>query len=257
LQYLESPCAAKIHAMKHPFQIAIVEDDLDLRLSTQEFLTAAGYRVWGGGDAGGVLRQFAAQPAQGVILDVGLPGEDGLSVTRLLQSNPQVAVIILSARDSLPDRLAGLQAGADRYLVKPIDLLELAANIDAVAARAGPKTPALAPDVEPQPQALLRLQDWELETRDWRLTAPAGKSLELTSREFRFIHKLVLSQGQTVQKRELIDELYGTRVVKADERLNVFLTRLRRKAQAALAEPLPIKTAHLVGYIFTAVCRLL
>jgi CheY-like chemotaxis protein len=98
-------------------RIALVEDDQDLRQSTLEYLTLAGFSVWGAGSAEAFYRQFAADPVDVVVLDIGLPGEDGLGVAAMLKANPHVAIIILSARDGLDDRLLGLRAGADRYLV--------------------------------------------------------------------------------------------------------------------------------------------
>ena len=98
--------------------IAIVEDDSDQLHSIEEFLLDSGYSVWGACSAEAFYKGFTVQPVDVVLLDLGLPGEDGLSVASLLKSRPEVGVIILSARDSLDDRLAGMRAGADRYLVK-------------------------------------------------------------------------------------------------------------------------------------------
>lgn len=228
-------------------QIAIVDDDLDLLQSTQEYLQAKGYRVWIADSAEAFYKAFAAFPAQTVVLDIGLPSEDGLSVARLLSRNPDVAILLLSARDTVDDRLAGLAAGADRYLVKPIDLRELCANIDAIHARryAGPAA-SIAPTT---PTAA-----WRLDARDWRLTAPSGKAMVLTSHEFAVLRCLVAAQGKTVAKRELLQALFRSRVPNADERLNVLLSRLRGKAQRELGSPLPIKTVRLSGYVFTEDC---
>lgn len=243
--------AAKISIVKHQPRIAIVEDDLDLLQSTQEFLVAAGFPAWGVTSAEAFFRRFAAAPVDVVVLDIGLPGEDGLSVATLLQSNPGVAVIILSARDSLDDRLAGLRAGADRYLVKPINLMELAANIDAVAKRLGLLAPKPAFEL-PRQTTAASSSHWCLSIQDWLLTAPQGDTLKLTSREFFLVHKLIAVQGQAVPKRDLIEQLFGARVLNGDERLNVLLARLRKKASDTLTTALPIKTAHQVGYAFTA-----
>jgi DNA-binding response OmpR family regulator len=237
--------------VKHKSRIAIVEDDLDLLQSTQEFLLDAGYQVWGAPSAEAFFRRFTAEPVDVVVLDIVLPGEDGLSVAALLQSNPGIAVIILSARDSLDDRLKGLRAGADRYLVKPVNLMELAANIDAVAKRLGLLTHK--PSFElPRQTTAASAGHWCLSIQDWLLTAPQGGTLKLTSREFVLVHKLITVQGQAVPKRDLIDELFGVRVLNGGERLNVLLARLRKKAADTLTEAIPIKTAHQVGYAFTA-----
>lgn len=251
MQRCATQVAAKIAPVKHKPRIAVVEDDLDLLHSTQEFLLAAGYLAWGAPSAEAFYRRFTAEPVDVVVLDIGLPGEDGLSVAALLQSNPGIAVIILSARDSLDDRLAGLRAGADRYLVKPVNLMELAANIDAVAKRL--VLQATRPLLElPRQAAEPAAGHWRLTIQDWHLSAPNGETLKLTSREFVLLHTLIEVQGQAVPKKDLIDELFGTRVLNGGERLNVLLARLRKKAADHFAQALPIKTAHQVGYAFTA-----
>lgn len=231
--------------------IAVVEDDKDLRQSIEEFLTHAGYRVWGVGSAEAFFRQFAADPPNVVLLDIGLPGEDGFSVAALLQANPALAVIILSARDALEDRLKGLNAGADRYLVKPVDLSELTANIDAVTHRLALTTsrPALTlPHPLPNPSG----RQWQLNLQSWFLSAPNGLSIVLTAKEFALLHQLIRVQGQVVSKKELADEIFGSRIANAADRLNVLVTRLRKKTIDALSESLPLKTAHQIGYAFTA-----
>lgn len=237
-------------------RIALVEDDQDLRQSTEEYLAHAGYRVWGAGSAEAFYRRFAADPVDVVVLDIGLPGEDGLGVAALLKSNPHVAIIILSARDGLDDRLSGLRAGADRYLVKPVNLAELAANIDAVTKRLAP--PGARPALElPRPVLDHSASQWQLNLQSWLLTAPSGKTLLLTAREFSLLHRLIKVQGQAVPKKELAEEIFGQRIANAADRLNVLITRLRKKATDALGDPLPIKTAHQIGYAFTAPAHLL
>ena len=246
--------------MRFQARIAIVEDDTDLLNCTSEFLTAAGYAVWGVTSAEAFFRRSMVEPVDIVLLDIGLPGEDGLSVAKLLQSVPSVAVIILSARDAVEDRLAGLHAGADRYLVKPVNLMELAANIDAVSKRLGmtaekvgfelPRTGMTA--LQPHAEVATRKDHWRLTVQDWLLTAPDGTAMQLTAREFTLLHHLIAVQGQAVPKKELANEIFGNRVANSTERVNVLLARLRKKAATALGLELPIKTAHQVGYAFTA-----
>jgi DNA-binding response OmpR family regulator len=242
--------------MNPKVRIALVEDDRDLRQSTEEYLAHAGYSAWGAGSAEAFYRRFAADPVDVVVLDIGLPGEDGLGVAALLKSNPNVAIIILSARDGLDDRLSGLRAGADRYLIKPVNLAELAANIDAVAKRQ--VLPNTRPTLElPRPVLDHTTSQWSLNLQNWLLTAPSGQPLQLTAREFALLHRLIKVQGQAVQKKELAGEIFGPRIANATDRLNVLITRLRKKAETKLSEPLPVKTAHQIGYAFTAPAHLM
>lgn len=237
--------------------IAIVEDDTDQLHSIEEFLLDSGYSVWGAASAEAFYKGFTVQPVDVVLLDLGLPGEDGLSVASLLKSRPEVGVIILSARDSLDDRLAGMRAGADRYLVKPINLMELAANIDATASRLAPRTAAdplgaLATAAVPAAQPAC----WVLAIKDWVLSSPRGQCLQLTTHEFMFLQQLLRADGQPVPKRDLSTHLFGARAQNGAERLNLLLTRLRKKAAEAFSEPLPVKTLHQIGYAFTASAQL-
>ena len=243
--------------MTHPKpRIAIVEDDTDQLHNIEEFLLDCGYDVWGVGSAEAFYKGFTMHPVDVVILDIGLPGEDGLSVASLLKSKPEIGVIILSARDALTDRLAGMRAGADRYFVKPVNLLELVANIDATASRLVPTAMATpgAP-AAPVPHAG-GAASWVLTAKDWVLTSPQGKSLQLTTHELMFVQQLIRADGQPVSKRELTEHLFGSRVQNGAERLNLLLTRLRKKAAEAYDEPLPVKTLHQIGYAFAAEAQL-
>ena len=232
--------------------IAIVEDDIDQLNNLQEFLVDSGYDVWCAGSAEAFYKGFTERPANVVVLDLGLPGEDGLSVASLLKSKPEVCVIILSARDSLDDRLAGMRAGADRYLVKPVNLLELAANIDATAIRLAAKGEQ---EVHAVPLSGTEAP-WVLAVKDWVLISPKGKPLQLTTHEFMFLQQLMRSGGQPQSKRDLGDLLFGPRAQNGAERLNLLVTRLRKKAADAFDEPLPVKTLHQIGYAFTAMTHI-
>lgn len=232
-------------------RIAIVEDDADLRHTMLEYLQLKGYPAWGARNAEDFYRRFAVDVADVVVLDIGLPGEDGISVARHLRELPNLTIIIVSARDALDDRLVGLKAGADRYLVKPVDLAELVANIEAVSRR--PAHPAAESATvrrmqEEKPKAGL----WRLAKQGWHLTGPDGKALDLTAREFLLLKCLFEVNGETVSRKVIADKIIGTRIFNSDERLDVMLARLRKKCAATLGQPLPIKTVHQVGYAFTA-----
>jgi len=239
-----------LHMHEMLARVAVVEDDADLRDNMLEYLQVQGYPAWGVGNAEDFYRRFAVDIVDVVVLDIGLPGEDGISAARHLRELPNLMVIIVSARDALEDRLAGLKAGADRYLVKPIDLAELVANIEAVARR--PAHPAAISATgriqEEKPKAVL----WHLAKQGWRLTGPDGKVLGLTAREFLLLKCLFEAKGETVPRRLIADKIIGTRVFNSDERLDVMLARLRKKCATTLGQPLPVKTAHQVGYAFTA-----
>lgn len=256
----EIVCAfnGKIGPMNTHPRIALVEDDEDLRLNVEDFLSDAGYPVWGVHSAEAFYRKFTSDPVDIVILDLGLPGEDGLSVVELLRNNPKVAVIIVSARDSSEDRLIGLSAGADRYLVKPVSLNELLVNIEAVQRRLNPAAQLAVsspPENNPPIQTKPTTEIWRLDPREWCLSTPDGQVLPLTSREYQLLKMLVNQPGVVVGKKDITTILFGTRVLNANERLNVLMARLRKKSREQLGMDLPIKTAHQNGYVFTGDVR--
>jgi DNA-binding response OmpR family regulator len=141
-------------------------------------------------------------------------------------------------------------------LVKPVNLAELVANIDAVAKRL--VLSANRPILElPRPALDHNTSQWHLNLQSWLLASPSGQTMQLTAREFALLHRLIKVQGQAVPKKELADEIFGQRIANAADRLNVLITRLRKKADVQLSDSLPIKTAHQIGYAFTAPAHLL
>ncbi len=231
-------------------RIAVVEDDHDLRDITLEYLRAHGYPVWGVGSAEDFYKRLAVDAIDVVVLDIGLPGEDGISVARHLSELPYLTVIITSARSALDDRLAGLKAGADRYLVKPINLTELIANIETIGRRSA--QPVSNPAAEPIKAEKSTSGPWLLARQDWRLTSPDGKTLDLTAREFYLLDYLFEARGEAVSRILIANKIFGARVLTGSERLDVLLARLRKKCATTFGQPLPIKTVHQVGYAFTA-----
>ncbi|MFZ2302381.1 MAG: response regulator transcription factor [Gallionella sp.] len=240
---------SRMHEM--PARIAVVEDDTDLLDTMLEYLRIQGYPAWGASSAEDFYRRFSVDAADVVVLDIGLPGEGGISVARHLRELPNLTVIIVSARDALDDRLAGLKAGADRYLVKPVDLSELLANIEAVGRRV--TSPVISPEMKVEIQKEKPVAAaWHLAKHDWRLIGPNGKTLNLTAREFLLLKCLFEANGETVSRRVIADKIIGSRIFNSDERLDVMLARLRKKCMTTLKQSLPVKTVHQVGYAFIA-----
>lgn len=228
-------------------RVAVVEDDKDQRDSIVDFLLLLGYRAWGVCRGEALYRRLLAEPVDVVVLDVGLPGEDGFSIARHLRTFSGVGVVMLTARGGLADRIAGLDSGADTYLVKPLDLRELAANIDAVARRlqAGPAQ---------------RGEDeacWRLDRESWRWSAPDGASLKLTAKEYLFVRCLADAWGDTVSKAVLAAQLGGEASACNYNRLDVMLSRLRRKGEESFGRAVPIKAVTSLGFALTARCLLI
>ncbi|HZX33404.1 MAG TPA: response regulator transcription factor, partial [Rhodocyclaceae bacterium] len=247
-------------------RIAIVEDEPDLRDNVLRFLAAKGYPAWGADSAESFYRQFAATGADIVVLDIGLPGEDGLSVTSHIAGRG-IGIVILSARGSLDDRLQGLEKGADLYLVKPVDLRELVAGIAALWRRIGlaapeatpTRAPAAAPapaatpapsSATPNPQAL----QWRLDRASWSLISPEKVVVPLTPKEYAFLSRLVEKCGEPVPKAHIVLAFGGEPDEFDFHRVEMLLSRLRRKGQQITGGHLPIKALPGFGLVFTAPC---
>jgi DNA-binding response OmpR family regulator len=214
-----------------PYRIAVVEDDDDLRDSVVDFLCIKGYAAWGVGSAEAFYSRLLIDTVDLLIADIGLPVDDGLAVIRYVQ-HLGLPVIILSGRNMSMDRIGGLEAGANRYLVKPIDLVELVANIEAVRRAAAPIVPIVPAAVSGR---------WRLDNTYWRLNAPNGRVLPLTAKEYALLKLLVEADSAPVDKNHLAETIW--RGSSDPHRVDVLLIRMRSKSLKILGQPLPVKSA--------------
>ncbi|WP_130473035.1 response regulator transcription factor [Candidatus Magnetaquicoccus inordinatus] len=228
-------------------KVAIVEDDADLCCSMVEFLSAMNYPVFGVESGERLLSRLTSESVDVVVLDVQLPGYNGFQIAEELRRiRPNLGIIMLTARSALSDRLHGLSSGADSYLLKPIDLRELAANIDAVARR--------LPLPEKVAEHGAESRNWRLERERCLLVAPDGSHLQLTGREFSLLRHLVEAGDTPIARTKLAGLLDGRESVVECNRLNVLLSRLRKKVQNSLHCELPVKSIHPLGYLMTVKC---
>lgn len=223
-------------------RLAVVEDDENLRDSIVDFLLIKGYPAWGVGSAEAFYRRMAIQAIDLLIADIGLPGDDGFTLCRKVQSNG-LPVIILSGRNAPADRIEGLECGANRYLVKPIDLNELVANIEAMR-RAAP------PPVSPAPAAVTA--GWWLDATHWRLHAPNGRAMELTAKEYALLRCLIEAGDVPIGKHQIAETIW--KGPSAPHRVDVLMSRLRAKCVQTLGEPIPVKTAPGSALVLTVPC---
>lgn len=221
-------------ASPQPFpRIAIVEDEADQRDSLEEYLTLLGYPTWAEASAEAFYRRVMLTPVDMVVLDMGLPGEDGLALAEHV-SQTGMGIIIVSARGELNDRLAGIKAGADTYLVKPVELRELAANLEALWRRL-----SRGSGEQEAPAST-----WHLLRNRRELRTPNGTSVRLTPSEFTLISCLINSGGEA--PRQSVCEALGTRLEEGNfHRIDVMLSRLRKKVLQSTGLSLPLATAPL------------
>ncbi len=234
--------------------ISVVEDEPVLREYIVRFFKGRDYSCWGTDSAEGFYREVAVRPTDIVLLDIGLPGEDGLNVARHLSAAGRYGIIIVSARGQVDDRLTGLDVGADAYLVKPVDLRELAATVDNLWRRISKDRDNAAENhVAPAPNTL----QWRLNRTDWSLVSPNEKVLPLTASEYRFIWRLAESSGEPVSKEHLMIALGGTPDSYDYHRIESLVSRLRKKAQSTLGSELPIKAIQSFGFVFSDICEII
>ncbi len=230
-------------------RIIIVEDDLPLLKSAVKYLTLDGYEVTGAGTAHEFYKQIYSEHYDVAILDVGLPDQNGLVLSEYVRKNTNMRIIMLTAHVTLDDQLAGHRAGADIYLVKPVDFRRLSASIATLLSRLAdtpvPPPPA-AETRSPQPS-----ERWKLHSTQWTLQTPEGDRIKLTPKELDLMVRLASVPSAVVTRQELLNKLGYFDTESGNHSLQALINRLREKIKAH-AITSPIQTAHAVGYAFMA-----
>jgi two-component system OmpR family response regulator len=227
--------------------ILIVDDQQEICDVVQEYLTGEGYRVSAAHDGAGMRRVMAQGHVDLVILDLMLPGEDGLTLARSLRSESGIGIIILTGRGETVDRIIGLEMGADDYLPKPFHLRELLARVKAVLRRAHDRT-AEAPH---SPRSRVRFAGWNLDLSSRELLSPNGEEVRLTTGEFDLLSAFVNNANQVLSRDRLLDLARNREAGPFDRTIDVQVGRLRRKLEDDPQNPTLIKTVRGSGYIFT------
>lgn len=228
---------------RNEIRIAILEDNPDLREELIFFLEAKGYRTWGERSAEAFWKHLHANPVDIVLLDIGLPGEDGFSVLEYLRGLGSYGLIVISARGSQQDRLRGLELGADAYLVKPVNFADLVLTVNQLWQRLRLQASDAKPSEPVAPAG------WVL--CDKCLSGPDGHSMLLTSQEARLISALMRYPSEVCSKELLHEHLFGHHDERDTHRVDVVLSRLRNKAQKQHIS-LPIRVVFGKGVVFLA-----
>lgn len=235
-----------------PAVIAVVEDESSLRRDMVEYLRGCGFDAIGaksGRELGDIL---AAKPVSIAILDVNLPGEDGFTIAAHLRETAGVGVIMVTARASTVDRVVGLEIGADAYMVKPVEMRELEAQVKSLLRRLEAMPVLAAVPAAPPPADE---EHWLLDSTDWALTSPAGVRVPLTSTEMKLATLLAAQARQPVSRDQISLALYNRRWDPQDRTIDTVVRRLRNKVEKAIGETPPLKSEHGVGYVFSAPVR--
>jgi len=224
------------------FHILVVDDDPDILRILQDNLELDGYRVSTASTGKEALQVFEGVPPSLIVLDLFLPDIDGIQVCRSIREKSSIPIIMLTARDRITDKVLGLETGADDYVVKPFDYLELAARIKACLRRSRPV---------PRPERILHFKDLVIDPAKG-LVLKRGEKVKVTQREFRLLALLAGNIGKTMNRAAIRSALWPEGELYKDSRaIDVHIQHLRSKLEDNPADPQYIKTVQGVGYAFS------
>jgi DNA-binding response OmpR family regulator len=221
--------------------ILVVEDEIKIARLVRDYLAHAGFEVIVTADGESALASARGQKPDLIVLDLGLPGRDGLDVTRELRSTSNVPIVMLTARGDEADRVVGLELGADDYVVKPFSPKELVARVRAVLRRS---SAARAVGAE-----VIRAADVELDVPRMRVTV-AGRLVEATPTEFELLATLMREPGRVFTRGQLLDAIHGVAIESYERAIDAHVKNLRKKIEPAAGRPRYLLTVRGVGYRF-------
>ncbi len=234
--------------------IAVVDDDAAITQLLAHYLAGHGFRVTQLHAGGPLMELMVSDLPSLVLLDLGLPGEDGFAIARQLRERWRCGLVIITGRGDSVDKVVGLEIGADDYIIKPFDLRELVARIRAVLRRIEPAmlAAASAPASIAAPAASHQLcfLGWRLDLAARRLDAPDGAEVKLTSGEFELLATLAQNAGRVLSRDFLLERTRGREAAPFDRTIDVQVGRLRKKLEVDAENPQIIKSVRGAGYIF-------
>jgi two-component system OmpR family response regulator len=227
--------------------ILVVEDDRETRTLIAKYLRTNACNVTTANDGREMVRAMTDHRVDLLILDVMLPGEDGLSLCRKVRAESQTPIIMLTARGEDIDRILGLEMGADDYLAKPFNPRELLARINAVLRRQAAVQTVGATDGA----TALTFLGWRIDFRLRELRNPAGARVAMTSAEFDLLRTFCERPGRVLSRDSLLDLTHGRNVGSFERSIDVMVSRIRRKIEPDPQNATMIKTVRSCGYMFT------
>jgi two-component system OmpR family response regulator len=231
--------------------VLVVDDDREIRLLVSRFLRDHGYRVTTARDGREMRQVLADVPVDLVVLDVMLPGGNGIELCREMRARSTVPVIMLTALGSETDRIVGLEIGADDYIAKPFNPRELLARVNAVLRRSRAR-PASGAEVTGD---CLEFEGWRLDTRRRELTAPGGAIVDLSTGEYDLLLTFLESPQRVLSRDQLMDAAKHRVATGYDRAIDIQVSRLRRKIEAVEDGQTMIKTVRGAGYLFVPSVR--
>jgi two-component system OmpR family response regulator len=235
-------------AMAGQDHILIVDDDAETRSLLQKYLQKQGYRVTAAADGKALRRAVDVARPDLVVLDLMLPGEDGLQLCRDLRTRSNLPIIMLTARGEETDRIVGLEMGADDYLGKPFNPRELLARIKSVLRRAR----ALPGNLEADAVKSYSFAGWLLDVATRNLTAPDGVVVPLSGTEFKLLRAFLVHPNRVLSRDQLIELMISREAGPFDRAIDVQVSRVRQRLRDDAREPRIIKTVRGEGYVLAA-----
>jgi len=226
--------------------IAVLDDEPDITRLLADYLGAQGYRVTQLHSGPALMHTMAVDPPALVLLDLGLPGEDGFGIARQLRERFQCGLVIVTGRGDAVDKIVGLEVGADDYVTKPFDLRELVARVKAVLRRVVPAPASPSPEAR---GARFAFAGWTLDMAGRRLLDSQGAEVVLTGGEFDLLGVLLQHPGHVLSRDFLLEHTRGREAAPFDRTIDVQVGRLRRKIEADPERPELIKSVRGAGYV--------
>jgi DNA-binding response OmpR family regulator len=234
--------------MANPVHLLVVDDDPEVLDLLRRYFTGQGFRVSCAASGDGMQAVLEHESVDVVLLDLGLPDEDGLELIRRLRGRWHGALIIVTGRGDSVDRVVGLELGADDYVTKPFELRELLARVRSVLRRTAAATPGA--DAEPG-DATIRFADYRLDPLARTLHNTSGDLVSLTTGEYDLLRVLVEHPNRVLSRDDLMEHLHGRNAGPFDRAIDVQIGRLRRKIESDPANPELIKSVRGAGYLFS------
>ena len=234
--------------MTAPEHILVVDDDAEIRSLLTDYLRKNGYQVSAVGDGRNMWAALDEGPVDLVVLDLMLPGDDGLVLCRTLRAKSAIPIIMLTARGEETDRIVGLEMGADDYLPKPFEPRELLARIRSVLRR----TRALPPNLEAPAAERLGFAGWSLDLTARHLVNPQGVVVALSGAEFRLLKVFLEHPNRVLNRDQLLNLTQGRAADPYDRSVDLMISRLRQKLGEDARAPQLLKTVRNEGYVLAA-----
>jgi len=231
--------------------ILVVDDDKDVRDTIRDYFEFCGFDVFVAGDGDGMRNILARRPIEIVLMDLNLPGEDGLALTRELRASRPVGVIMLTAAGQTIDRIIGLEMGADDYVPKPFDPRELLARVKSVLRRLRERPKEVPTSDEEKPE-VVRMGSCTLDLAAHRLYDASGEEIPLTSMEFDLLQAFARHPDRVLSRERLLELAHNRDGDVFDRSIDLRIARIRKKIEQDATKPQVLKTVRGAGYMFSS-----